>query len=175
MSGLFFTEIQYICIWRQTAEIKSSLKVCLLQYHEASVFVGELPWKQGDQRPILNFPPRGKVVTQEWIWSPRGEVSLGVEFSVCFSILLNSGECSSLGLQGEHSPLGNKFHPWGSSTPLEVKFTPGGPGVKSRMAFRWMTRSPVSGFWTSGRKGSSAFSGGLVMQLPFPFGGLEQK
>jgi hypothetical protein len=25
-------------------------------------------------------------------------------------------------------PLGDKFHPWGTSSPLGVKFTPGGQG-----------------------------------------------
>jgi hypothetical protein len=64
-------------------------------------------WKQ---RPILNFTPRGKVVPQGWILSPRGEFCppganfvpwvwsypLGVKFSACPSILLN-----------------NSVHPWG--------------------------------------------------------------
>jgi hypothetical protein len=70
-----------------------------------------------------------------------------VKFSVRPFILLNSRECSPLGVnkgvsispRGQISPLGAKFkfntggqvqvHPWGpsSSSPLGVKFTPGGP------------------------------------------------
>jgi hypothetical protein len=48
----------------------------------------------------------------------------GVKFSVCPYILLNSIECSPLGVnEGVDIPLGEKFHPWGPSSPLGVKFT----------------------------------------------------
>jgi hypothetical protein len=82
-------------------------------------------------RPILNFAPRGKVWRQgqsclpgvKFVpWGRVWSYPLGVKFSVHPSILLNSRECSPLGVnEGVNVPLGDKFHPWG-------------PGVKLRMA-----------------------------------------
>jgi hypothetical protein len=93
------------------------------------------PWAAGIQRPILNFAPRGKLDPQGWTWppgvnlTPRGELDpqgwscpLGVKFSVRPSILLNSRECSPLGVNE-----GDKFHLWG---PLGVKLSPGGQGAR---------------------------------------------
>jgi hypothetical protein len=58
-------------------------------------------------RPILNFAPRGKLWPQGWILPPEG-----VKFSARPSILLNSRECSPLGVnEGWTFPLGAKFHP----------------------------------------------------------------
>jgi hypothetical protein len=85
------------------------------------------------QRPILNFTPRRKL----WPhgqgcppgvnFVPRGwSYPLGVKFSVRPSILLNSIECSPLGwTKGWSFPLGDIVHPWG-------------PGLKLRMALRFM-------------------------------------
>jgi hypothetical protein len=47
--------------------------------------------------PFLTLTPRGEVVPQGYILSPRWSYTLGVKFSVLPSILLNSGECSPLG------------------------------------------------------------------------------
>jgi hypothetical protein len=93
-------------------------------------------------RPILNFALRGKLCPQgrscppgvnfiPWDWS----YPLEVKFSVCPSILLNSRECSPLGVKegvnipprGQISLLGAKFTPRGEVLPW-------GPGVKLRMA-----------------------------------------
>jgi hypothetical protein len=78
-----------------------------------------------------NFDPRGE-------FSPHGEFCpLGVKFSVRPSILLNSRECSPLGVKegvnisprGQISPLGAKFNPLGEVIPW-------GPGLKLRMVLR---------------------------------------
>jgi hypothetical protein len=67
---------------------------------------------RGPQRwicpPGVNFVP--------WGWS----YPLGVKFSVHPSILLNSRECSPLGLN-----RGVNITPRGQSSPLAAKFTPG--------------------------------------------------
>jgi hypothetical protein len=58
--------------------------------------------------PILNFPLGAN-------FDPRGEVgsySLGVKFSVCPSIFLNSRECSPLGVnKGVNIAPGGQVHP----------------------------------------------------------------
>jgi hypothetical protein len=108
-----------------------------------------------DQKPILNFAPRGKLWPQErscppgvsfapWGWSyPLGvKLSPGSEILFCPSILLNSRECSPLGVnEGGNIPPGDKFHTWG-------------PGVKLRMALR-VTRlgqfSHIGRLFSSGR------------------------
>jgi hypothetical protein len=98
-------------------------------------------------RPILNFAPYeqtlnpGRIchpgvsfVPQGWDLSPGGEFCpLGVKLSpgveILLSILLNSRECSPLGLsegvnippRGQISPLSDKSHPMGPSSHLEVK------------------------------------------------------
>jgi hypothetical protein len=81
-------------------------------------------------RPILKFAPRGKF------WPPSGEIvpqgsilspgwgwsyPLGVKFSVRPSILLNSRECSPLGVNE-----GEKISPRGKFSLLGVKLTPRG-------------------------------------------------
>jgi hypothetical protein len=78
------------------------------------------------QRPILNFAPRGKIWPQgrirppgvnfvPWGWSyPQG-----VKFFVCPSILLNSRECSPLGVNKVVN-----IPPRGQITPLGAKVTP---------------------------------------------------
>jgi hypothetical protein len=93
-------------------------------------------------KPILNFAPRGKlwpkgrsrppgVYFVPWGWS----YPLGVRFSVCHSILLNSRESSPLG-----GNEGVNISPWGQISPPGSKFTPRGKvhpwgtGVKLRMA-----------------------------------------
>jgi hypothetical protein len=64
-----------------------------------------------------NFDPRGEVVPQGWILSPK------VKLSVRPSILPNSRECSLLGVnEGMNIPPRGKISPPGS------KFTPGGQG-----------------------------------------------
>jgi hypothetical protein len=58
------------------------------------------------------------------------KTGLGFKFYVSPSILLNSRECSLLGVnKGVNIPLGDKFHPWGPSSPL-------GARGKLRMALR---------------------------------------
>jgi hypothetical protein len=70
--------------------------------------------------------------------SPGVKLSPGGEILFCPSVLLNSGECSSLGVNE-----GVNISPRGQSSPLVAKFTPGGevhpwgPGVKLRMALCW--------------------------------------
>jgi hypothetical protein len=92
------------------------------------------------QRPLLNFAPRGKLWPQGWSCPPGvnfvswdWSYPLGVKFSVCPSILLNSRECSPLGVnippKGQISPLGAKFTP-------RCECHPWGPEVKLRMALR---------------------------------------
>jgi hypothetical protein len=71
--------------------------------------------------PILNFAPRVKLCPQGRSCPPRVNFvpwgcfyPLGMKFSVCLSILLNSRECSPLGVnegvsippKGQSSPLG---------------------------------------------------------------------
>jgi hypothetical protein len=89
--------------------------------------------------PFLTSP-LGQTSTPWAKLSPRGEfcppglkLSPGVKYSVCPSILLNSRVFT----------LGDKYHPWGPSSPLGVKFTLG-PGVKLRMAlcFSILVRPP---------------------------------
>jgi hypothetical protein len=69
----------------------------------------------------LNFDPRDEVVPQEWILSPGagGEVIPGVKFSVRPSILLNSRECSPLGVnagvnEGVNTPPRGQISPPGA-------------------------------------------------------------
>jgi hypothetical protein len=85
------------------------------------------------QRPILNyalganFDPKCKVVP------PGGSYPLGVKYSVRPSIILNSRECSPLGVnegvnippRGQISPLGAKFNPRGEvkNGPLKGSFS----------------------------------------------------
>jgi hypothetical protein len=96
-------------------------------------------------RPILNFDPRGKlwphvkVVPQGWSLSPRGEVipwgwsyPLGVKFSARPSIILNSRDCSPLGVnKGVNIPPRGQITPLGPISPLgargEVKNGPLNP------------------------------------------------
>jgi hypothetical protein len=85
--------------------------------------------REKPQRPLLNFASRGKLRPQGWTLSPGGEViPWGLKFSVCLSILLNRRECSPpVWTKGLTFPLGDKFNPWGPSSPL---------GAKLRMAHR---------------------------------------
>jgi hypothetical protein len=76
-----------------------------------------------------NFDLRSEAVPQGWILSPGGwSYPLGVRLSVRPSILLNSWQCSPLGVnkgvnipsRGHISHLGAKFTP-GSSSPLGAR------------------------------------------------------
>jgi hypothetical protein len=79
-------------------------------------------------RPIFNITPRGKLWPPGAKLSPRGEViPWGVKFTVCPSILLSSRECSPLGVNEGVSRMSQDV-PRGHSSPLGVKFTPGGQG-----------------------------------------------
>jgi hypothetical protein len=79
------------------------------------------------QRPIPNFAPKGANFDPRVEVEPRGELwPLGVKFSVRLSILLNSRECSTPGV---NKGVNISFHPWGQVHPR-------GPGVKLRMAPR---------------------------------------
>jgi hypothetical protein len=69
-------------------------------------------------RLILNFAPRGKLCPPPRAkLSPRGEFCpLGVKFSVCPSIPLNSRECSPLWVnEGVNILLGANFTPLGAN------------------------------------------------------------
>jgi hypothetical protein len=68
-----------------------------------------------------NFDPRVEVVPQRWILTPGGEVILRWGFPVRPSILLNSRECSPLGVNEWVD-----ISPRGQISPLGAKFTPGG-------------------------------------------------
>jgi hypothetical protein len=79
------------------------------------------------QRPILNIARRVKLWPPRAKLSPRGKfcplgVKLspgGMKFTFCPSILLNNRECSPLVVnEGVTFPPGDKFHPWGPSSPL---------------------------------------------------------
>jgi hypothetical protein len=101
-------------------------------------------WKftPGTWGPLLtsplgaNFTPRGEFVLQGWIVSSGGEVvlwgwsyPLGVKFSVCPSILLNSRECSPLGVnEGVNIPPRGEHSPRGQISPQGAKLTPGDRG-----------------------------------------------
>jgi hypothetical protein len=70
-----------------------------------------------------NFDPRGEDVPQCWILSPGGEI---------LSLPLHSSKqyIENVHPWGERRgdmtfPLGDKFHPWGPSSPLGAKFTLG--------------------------------------------------
>jgi hypothetical protein len=78
------------------------------------------------QMPVLNFSPRGKLRPQGWSCPPGvnfvpwgWSYPLGVKYSVCPSILLNSRECSPLGVnegvnippRGRIYPPGRQIHP----------------------------------------------------------------
>jgi hypothetical protein len=80
----------------------------------------ERSWRPFLTSPLgVNFDHQGKVVPQGLTLSPK------VKFSVRPSILLNSRECSPLGVnEGMNIPPGDKFHPWGPSSPLGANFTP---------------------------------------------------
>jgi hypothetical protein len=94
---------------------------------------------QSDQRPILNFAPRGKlwprglIGPQGWILFPGGGIlyprgefcSLGVKFSVRPFILLNSRKCSPRGAKGWTFPLGNKLPLGGQGWSLDWPSEPG--------------------------------------------------
>jgi hypothetical protein len=67
--------------------------------------------------PFLTSPLGESFDPQGWSYS------LGVKFIVRPSILLNSRECSPLGVN-----LGVNISPRGQSSPLGVKVTPGGQG-----------------------------------------------
>jgi hypothetical protein len=115
-----------------------------------------IPWRDSNpgilfQRPILNFAPtcnlwpQGRSCPPEVKFVPWGwSYPLGVKFSVHQSILVNSRECSPLGVN-----KGLKISPRGKTSlisyisyPLGAKFTPRGqvhpwwPGVQLRMALR---------------------------------------
>jgi hypothetical protein len=65
---------------------------------------------------FLTSPLRANFEHQEWILSPWCEVIPGVKLSV-----------HPWGWRkGWTFPIGDKVHPWGSSSPLGSNFTPGG-------------------------------------------------
>jgi hypothetical protein len=81
-------------------------------------------WKASGQRPILNFSPRDNRWPPGANLFPKGwSYSLGVKFSVCPSILLNSRKCSPLLVnKGVNIPPRGQISPLGASG--EVKNGP---------------------------------------------------
>jgi hypothetical protein len=87
----------------------------------------------------VKLSPRGEVVPQGWISSPRNEVIPWGRNSL-FALHSSKQYIESVHpwgrgcTKGWTFPLGDKFHPWKTSSPLGAKFNPWGPGVKLRMA-----------------------------------------
>jgi hypothetical protein len=71
-----------------------------------------------------NFDPKGEVVPRGWSFA------LGGKFSVHPSILLNSRECSPLGVnEGANIPLEDKISPLGANLTPRGKVHPRGGGA----------------------------------------------
>jgi hypothetical protein len=80
--------------------------------------------------PGANFYPRGEVVPQGWILGVK--LSPGVKFSVRPSILLNSGECSPLGVNG-----GVNIPPRGQISPMWAWGWSFSPCFSKKCRFLW--------------------------------------
>jgi hypothetical protein len=76
-----------------------------------------------DQRHILHFAPRGKLLPQGWILTPSGEVIPWVWNSLFATPFLET--VKSVHPWGGMNK-GVTIPPWGQISPLGAKFTPGG-------------------------------------------------
>jgi hypothetical protein len=88
-------------------------------------YVDTINWGPFLTSPIgANFDPQGRSCPPGENFVPLGSsYPLGVKFSVCSSILLNSRECSPLGVnEGVNIP------PRGHISSMGAKFTPGARG-----------------------------------------------
>jgi hypothetical protein len=110
--GLFYLPTWlYSFKWKKTLLVTSEIKL------------NELP------KASFKSLPEGRLLT------PMDEV--GPMCEVGPSILLNSRECSPLGLmKGLTFPLGNKVYNWGLISPLEANFTPRGKRILLKTALR---------------------------------------